>query len=512
LRILLELAPGLNGDDTTFAASGRYADCSNVRFWEARPQVIGGWELLVSTALTGVCRTIFPWTDTAGALNIGFGSNTKLQLWYDSVLYDITPASGFTPGAADGTGGTGYGTGAYSVGDYSEPSATDNFALTWSLAAWGQNLLACPRNQTIFGWTNTPGTPAAALSNAPANVTHMLVASSRQVFALGCNQESGGTFNPVCIRHSDVGSNTGWTTGAATTSREYILPGGGRIVAGRVMGSNILVWTSNALWLGTYVGSLTQIWRFDKVGDQCGLVGPNAAVVVGQRAFWIGPDLQTYGYGLGGQAGPIGCPILKDFADNLASSQGEKIVASSNGRFAEIRFDYPDSRDGNECSRYIAAHVPTLVANPDLAWYRGQMARSAFVDAPPAPTPSYPLATTPDGAIYYHDKGTSADGDAFSWFIRTADNYLDPDVNMQVRQVWPDFKDQLGPVMVNVTTKFAPQGDETVVAGTTMAPGDRKSDVRATGRLVQVEFYGNSSPTRCRIGSPTFDVTPCGGR
>ena len=511
MRIPLELPPGLNGDDTTFAASGRWAAGSNVRFWEGRPEVIGGWELLNSTALTGSCRSIFAWTDIDAELNIAFGTNSALQLWYDSTIYDITPA-GFVAGAVDGTGGSGYGTGAYSVGDYSEPSTADYFPLTWSLAAWGQNLLACPRGQTISGWTNNPASVAVDLANAPAEVTYMLVAPTRQVFALGTNAESGGVFDPLIIRHSTVGDNTVWTTAASNSAREYRLTGGGRIVAGRVMGSNILVWTSESLWLGTYVGSLTQVWRFDKVGSQCGLVGPNAAVVVGQRCVWIGPDLQVYAYALGGQAGPLDCPILKDFSDNMASSQGDKIVASSTSRFAEIRFDYPDARDGYENSRYIAAHVPTLISNPSLAWYKGIMARTAYVDAPPHPTPSYPIGVDTNSAIYWHDKGTSADGNAFSWYIETADNYISPDTNMQVRQVWPDFKDQLGPVMVTVTTKFAPQGTETVVEGSAMAPGDRKSDVRATGRVVRVKFYGNSSPTRCRIGSPTFDVTPAGGR
>ena len=601
MRQPLELPPGLNADDTTFAASGRWSDGSNVRFWEGRPQTINGWESITGSTLTGTCRTIFPWNDTAGNPNIAFGTNSKLQLYYSSTLYDITPygppallgssplastnlsstvvvthtAHGYTTGtsvaisgatafnglttgnlnitatitvltadtysytagaaatgtgsgggsavvvvpqtelpagAADGTGGSGYGTGSYSVGYYSAPSTSDYFARTWALSAWGQNLIASPRQGAIYTWTNNTSNRATAITTAPLVNTYVLVAPTRQVFAFGCSQEADATFNPLCIRHSSVGNNTEWNSAANTTAREYVLPSGGRIVAARVMGSNLLIWTSAALWLGTYVGSVNQIWRFDKLGDQCGLIGPNAAVVVGQRAFWIGPDLQTYAYALGGAPGPIGCPILKDFRDYMASSQGDKVVASSNGTFSEIRFDYPDSRDGNECSRYLAAHVPTLAANPDLAWYRGQMARTAFCDAPSFPTPAYPLGVSPEGNIYYHDKGTNGDGAAFSWFIETAENYLSPDQNIQIRQVWPDFKDQVGPVMVQVSTRFAPQGDLTVVLGSNMAPGDRKSDVRATGRLARVKFYGSSNPTFVRVGSPTFDVTTAGGR
>lgn len=511
MRIPLELPPGLNGDDTTFAAAGRWADGSNVRFWRGRAEVIRGWELLTTTALTGICRSVFGWTDNAFELNLAFGTNSKLQLWLGGEMFDITPSSGFTAGAVDGTGGAGYGTGAYSTGEYSEPSTSDFFPLTWSLAAWGENLLACPRDQTIFTWENATGTPAAALSNAPDNVAHMLVAPQRQVFALGCNEEVSGGPNPLCLRHSSVGDNNEWDTAPDTTAREYILPGGGRIVAGRVIGDNLLVWTSSALFLGTFIGSLTQPWRFDKVGDQCGLIGPGAAIVVGQRVFWIGPDLQFYAYGLGGAPYTLDCPIRNGFANNLAASQGDKIVATSISAFNEVRWDYPDARDGTENSRYLAAHVPTLVNNAELAWYRGTMARTAFCDAPPS-NAAYPVGVDPSGNVYWHEKGQSADGSAFAWFIETADNYLDPERNMMVRAIWPDVKEQVGPVMVQVASRFSPQGDEVVTQGSTMAPGARKSDVRATGLLARVRFYGNSAPTAARLGSPIFEVTPTGAR
>jgi len=89
MRIPLDLPPGLNGDDTSFAGNGRWADGSNVRFRLGRAQVIGGWEGLLQSPLTGVCRTVFPWTDNAAVLNIAFGTHSKLQLWQGGALFDI---------------------------------------------------------------------------------------------------------------------------------------------------------------------------------------------------------------------------------------------------------------------------------------------------------------------------------------------------------------------------------------------------------------------------------------
>lgn len=465
-------------------------------------QAIGGFESVTQTLLTGVCRAVLTWTDNDATLNIAFGTHNALQLYQGGMVYDITPASGFTAGAVDGSGSSGYGTGGYGVGGYGSPSTTDYFPLTWSLAAFGQTLMASPRNQSIFQWSNNTAAKAVAVANAPANVTYMLVAPQRQVFALGCNEEVSGDFNPLCIRHSDVGDPTGWSTiaSSSSTSREYVLPGGGRIVAGRVMGRNILIWTSDALWLGTYVGQVTQVWRFDQVGTKCGLAGPAAAAIAGSSAFWPSPDRQFHAYSLNGFVSPVECPIREDFAENLAASQSDKIVASSISEYAEVRFDYPDGRDGYENSRYVALSV----GGSDIGkWYRGVMARTATVDAGPS---LYPCYVTYGGNVYWHEKGHSADGAAFSWRIKSAAIYFDENVVMLARSCWPDIAQQIGPVNLTITSQTYPQGDEVTVGPMTLAPGQDRVDFQASGRLFAMELSGNSSPTDARIGRMTFDV------
>jgi len=266
----------------------------------------------------------------------------------------------------------------------------------------------------------------------------------------------------------------------------------------------MLVWTGDALFLGTFVGALNQPWRFERVGRNCGLIGPNAAVVVGQTAFWVSPDRQFYSYALGGQPEPVPCPIRRDFAEELAASQGDKVVASSNAEFSEVRFDYPDRREGYENSRYVAV----AVNGPDAgAWHRGVMARTAFVDAGPS---AYPIGVTYGGEVFLHERGRSADGGSFGWFIETADTYLDAEATMLVRGLWPDFKDQIGPVTVEVAGRLHPQASEAARAAVTMAPGEPKADLLTSGRLFRVRFSGESAPTGCRIGAPTFDVAFAG--
>lgn len=437
-------------------------------------------------------------SDTASSTGAGGGSAVR-----------IVPQVELPAGAEHGSSSRGYGTGAYGGGPYGTTEDTsDYYPRTWSFDAWGQYLVASPRGGSIYEWTNNTANRAVAIANAPPEVTYALVAPMNggyMLFALGTNEESSGTFNPMCIRHSSIRDNAEWsTTASGSTSREYILTGGGQIVAGAMIGPYMLVWTDKDLFLGTYVGSLTQPWRFDRIGRNCGLIGPNAKVVVGQTAFWISPDRQFYSYSLGGSAGPIPCPIRTDFADNLAASQGDKIVASSNAEFSEIRFDYPDDRDGYENSRYVAMALSGQDAG---SWYRGVMARTAFVDAGPS---LYPIGVDPDGAIYHHERGYTANGSTRSWYIESAGANLDPDWRILVKEVWPDFKDQVGPVTVTLTSYEKPQGDGTETSSSAMSTGDLKADLFASGRIFKIKFSGSGAPARCRIGRPVFEVSRAG--
>ena len=79
-----------------------------------------------------------------------------------------------------------------------------------------------------------------------------------------------------------------------------------------------------------------------------------------------------------------------------------------------------------------------------------------------------------------------------------------------MRGLWPDFKDQAGPVTVKATARLYPQGATTASQAVAMAPQDAKADLLLSGRLFGVRFSGESAPTGCRIGRPTFDAAPAG--
>ena len=49
----LQIAPGIDKQNTEYGAEGRGVDCDNVRFRYGLPEKIGGWEKVTSDALVG---------------------------------------------------------------------------------------------------------------------------------------------------------------------------------------------------------------------------------------------------------------------------------------------------------------------------------------------------------------------------------------------------------------------------------------------------------------------------
>ena len=503
MRLPILPPAGLVSDETTFASPGVWADGSNVRFWRGKAQVIGGWVSATTTALTGVCRSILPWVDNDGDSVIAFGTHSALQVLKGGPVTDITPTTLYA-GNIDSAGGPGFGVGGYGSGAYSGGITTEWWARTWSLSNWGEALIANPRGGTIYYWDNNPANKAAAIANAPDLVTYAMVTPERQVLAFGCNEELSNVFNPMCIRGSDIANYNDWTTSPGNNVFEHILEGSGRIVGAAMLGAYVAVWTDTSCYLGQFIGSGGQAYRFDLVAENCGLLGPHAVTVVNGTAYWLTPDLTPYQWSLGGAPTPIPCPIRNEFVANFEIGQAEKAVACSNGRFGEVWFFYPDSRDGIENSRYIALSLY------DGAWFRGHLARTAAVDAGPT---ANPLWVTYSGDCYWHETGNSANGSEIAWHIETSAQYLnDAQDRVLIRGIWPDFEDQQGTVSLTIKYRAYPQAAERTKGPYSLTVGTSKRDFLADGRIAALRFSGSSAPASIHFGKPTLDVVLTGAK
>ena len=82
----LRIRPGVFRENTRYAAEDRgWYFCDKVRFRSGQPEKIGGWQQINNATFTGVCRSLWPWTQF-----IGVGTNVKYYINYGE-FYDITP-------------------------------------------------------------------------------------------------------------------------------------------------------------------------------------------------------------------------------------------------------------------------------------------------------------------------------------------------------------------------------------------------------------------------------------
>lgn len=577
---------GIIKDDTPLAAEGAYVDADKVRFVRDKPEVIGGWEALTTSTVSGRCRGLHTWADNDGAPQIGLGTHTHLYAYSGGGLYDITPvaftgtlgsnpftttngsatvavahtshgraagdrvkfsgasavnsitisgeytvasvtsanaytithsaaASGsgsgggasvaFTyylaSGNADGTGGAGYGTGAYGVGTWGTASTVVYYPRTWTLDNWGENLVACPRGGGIYEWALNTSSPAALVTNAPATAQGVFVTAERILVAYGAHD--GSADDPLNVRWTDQEQITVWTPTSSNLAGDFRLSGGSRIVRGLASRGQNLLWTDVGLHSMRFNGDPQLVYSFSLLGQGCGLIGPNAAVEFNGAAFWLSNNGQFYLY-QGGVPEIIPCTLRRDVMENLALVQADKVHAFTNAAFSEVWWLYPDSRDGNECSRYVAFSLS------NGAWTCGTFDRTAWVDAG---VMQHPVAVSGGGAIFYQERLNSDNGGVLTAFLETAPLDIgDGDTLMHVAGIVPDFEDLEGAVSVTLKSRLYPNGTETTHAAQTVTSSTTKLDTRVTARQVALRFDSSAAPSFWRLGALRLDLRQTGAR
>ena len=87
----IKLQPGIQKQTSSLGASGGYVDSDNVRFRYGLPEKIGGWEQTQSNTLIGVARDAHHWVALDGTRLAALGTDKKLYIFANDILYDITP-------------------------------------------------------------------------------------------------------------------------------------------------------------------------------------------------------------------------------------------------------------------------------------------------------------------------------------------------------------------------------------------------------------------------------------
>jgi hypothetical protein len=398
---------------------------------------------------------------------------------------------GLTAGREDAAQNTGYGGGYYDIGTYStprQPTSTYLPATTWALDNYGEYLVACsPDDGKLYEWQLNTNNPAAVISNAPVNNKSLIVTEERFVFALG----AGG--NPRKVQWCDREDNTLWTPAATNEAGDLELQTSGSIQAAtRVRGRTIIITDTDA-HLATYQGP-PYVYGFERVGSACGTDSPKSLVSVDQFAFWMG----NKGFFMfdGSVPKELNCDVSDYIFRDINTNQISKVYGVHNSRYSEIWWFYP-SEDSVENNRYVSYDYK------DNIWMFGALSRTSAIDTGIL---RFPVWTTADGYLYFHEYGFNHDGD--STFIESGPISMgNGDQIMKVNNLIPDELSQ-GQVTATFKTRFYPNDTERSYGPFTMA---NPTSVRFSGRQVRVR-YDSQVNNDFRVGSMRIEAKPGGSR
>ena len=87
----IKFAPGIDKQDTSVGAVGRWVDSDLTRFRYGLPEKIGGWSSLLTDTIVGVARAQYSFVDKTGNRYVAIGTDKFLLIYFEGQLYDITP-------------------------------------------------------------------------------------------------------------------------------------------------------------------------------------------------------------------------------------------------------------------------------------------------------------------------------------------------------------------------------------------------------------------------------------
>ena len=316
--------------------------------------------------------------------------------------------------------------------------------------------------------------------------------------ALGA--ETGGVQQPLLTRWCDQDDFTDWTASTTNQAGSYLLSSGTRLMGGRAVGVNALIWTDTDVWLVTYLG-FPLVFGFTQLADACGLISLRAAGDANGVVMWLSTR-GFYVYQTGSGVDPVECPVWDFHFENIDNSQLDQVHCAINALFNEMAWHFPLLTT----SPYYSEATPFGYVKTNIvenAWDYGvssQYQRTAWLEKNPGSNPS---GTDFSGLIQQHEVSYDADGQAMAWSWTTGYfSLMEGEEFVFVDLIIPDFVlnwTSAPPVItVNVLATDYPiglatnpplvDGPYTITAGSTlMVP------CRLRARQIALQFSGSDS-------------------
>ena len=375
---------------------------------------------------------------------------------------------------------------------------------SWSLSLWGEDLIATVRNGAIYYWDTSGGTTnrAALVSDIAGAESVPTIARvttvsfpDRHFIAGGCTSYSTGNVDDMLIRWSSQEQFEKFAPTATNTAGDQRLQIGTKIVAMVSAREETLISTDSALYGMTFVGG-NFVFSFRLLATDCGAAGLNTMIGIDGDVFWMG---KRNFFRYDGIVKELPCPVQYYVFDRMQTRYIDKVVVGHNKKFKEITWFYVSNDNTATTNPENDSYATYNYA--ENAWTVGTMDRSVWSDSFGAK--NVPFAFDPDGYLYNHETGTSADGAAMNSFIEGSPREIsaEGETLYMVDQVVPDVTMSATTSLdLYMNTRKYPNAAETVKGPFTITSTTDKVSTRAKGRQIALKFQSTGTEDEWTLG------------
>lgn len=347
----LEIPPGLFMNGTMAERKGRWADGNLVRFNNGVPAPMYSWSTLSTSSVppadggNSPCGA-FAWTPSDNLTRVVVGKNNKLYVIKQVALAAVHTLTDITP-----------------TGLVSSSSSFDTF---WTFAVLGENLLAARHRaadgpNALYTWDIDAGDPAVVVTGAGA-ARAVVVTPEQFVVVIQTHRN---------IAWASQGTDNVWTPTSTNSAGGLTIPGTSRLITGKAVKGQTILWSKDDAVVLEYVGA-PLYYGSRPLGSGTGIIGPRAAVVVKDTAYWMGPG-GFFKYD--GFVQQIPCDIADSiFTPSLQRSYGNRFFALVNSPQNEIWWFYATGQ-------VIIPNQLAIYNYENQTWSRGVVGRTAGTNA-----------------------------------------------------------------------------------------------------------------------------------
>ena len=384
----------------------------------------------------------------------------------------------------------------------------------WTQDNLGQDLVFNVYDGAPYYWNKVLGLGArattfasqATASDAPTITRRMMMAYvGRYVICFGCNEVGETDQNLLHIRWSALEDFFNFTITADSHAGFLTISSGSEIISATKTRSEMLIWTDTALHSMTF--NETDIFVINMVASNVSIIGPNAAIAVGDKVFWM--DRENF-YVYTGRIQVIPCTLLRYVFDDINLDQSFKCFAASNKMFDEVFWFYPSSST-DEIDRYVKFNFT------ENTWDLGTLSRTAWVDYGIHDNPRACGQEDSTNYVYIQEKGDNADGSAMTSFIESADFDLgDGEQFMFVDRLIPDIDitatDSATTVDYILKTRNFPGDSLTTNSTNSVTSTTQQAYLRARARQGVLRIESSSTDLAWTLGDLRLGLRPDGRR